>query len=166
MVSVTLRPLYPREKNPSAHCIGHCVLSGPQSRSRRCGEEKNYLHLTGIEPRFSARPFSSLVNIPTELWEDNVKRILDSRSRCVHYWTVIGGLRRISVEPPSQYIQANLDFGNGGLPCGGGLEYLHRSPVSRRRWGKENPVPRGITGPPCHWGTYIEWPGPPGWGWT
>jgi hypothetical protein len=33
-------------------------------------------------------------------------------------------------------------------PCGGGLEYLHRSPVGRKRRQKGNPVPGGITGPP------------------
>jgi hypothetical protein len=37
-------------------------------------------------------------------------------------------------------------------PCGGGIEYPHLSPVSRRRRRKWNPVPRGITGPPCSWG--------------
>jgi hypothetical protein len=37
-------------------------------------------------------------------------------------------------------------------PCGGGLEYLHRSPASRKRRQKGNPVPGGITGPPCSWG--------------
>jgi hypothetical protein len=31
-------------------------------------------------------------------------------------------------------------------PCGGGLEYLHRSSASRKRWQKGNPVPGGITG--------------------
>jgi hypothetical protein len=36
--------------------------------------------------------------------------------------------------------------------CGGGLEYLYRSPASRRRRRKGNPVPGGISGPPCHWG--------------
>jgi hypothetical protein len=39
-----------------------------------------------------------------------------------------------------------------GAPCGGGLEYLHRSPASRKRRQKGNPVPGGITGPPCSWG--------------
>jgi hypothetical protein len=29
------------------------------------------------------------------------------------------------------------------LPCGGGFEYLHRSPASRRRRRKGNPVPGG-----------------------
>jgi hypothetical protein len=40
-------------------------------------------------------------------------------------------------------------------PCGGGLQYLHRSPVSRKRRRKENPVPRGITGPlfALYWGS-------------
>jgi hypothetical protein len=37
-------------------------------------------------------------------------------------------------------------------PCGGGLEYLHRSHASRRRPRKGNPVPGVITGPPCSWG--------------
>jgi hypothetical protein len=37
-------------------------------------------------------------------------------------------------------------------PCGGGLEYLHRCPASRKRQQKGNPVPGGITGPPCSWG--------------
>jgi hypothetical protein len=66
-----------------------------------------------------------------------------------------------------------LNFANGEtkyiswlffFPCGGGLEYLHRSPASRRRRWKGNPVPGGVTGPPCHWGTYIQRPGPPCWG--
>jgi hypothetical protein len=30
---------------------------------------------------------------------------------------------------------------------------LHRSPVSLTRWRRGNPVPRSITGPPCHCGT-------------
>jgi hypothetical protein len=37
-------------------------------------------------------------------------------------------------------------------PSGGGLEYLHRSPASRKTRRKGNPVPGGITGPPCSWG--------------
>jgi hypothetical protein len=36
----------------------------------------------------------------------------------------------------------------GYLPCGGGFEYLHRSPASRGRRRKGNPVLRGVTGPP------------------
>jgi hypothetical protein len=35
---------------------------------------------------------------------------------------------------------------------GGGFEYFHRSPASRKRRRKGNPVPGGITGPPCSWG--------------
>jgi hypothetical protein len=37
-------------------------------------------------------------------------------------------------------------------PYGGGLEYLHRCPASRKRRQKGNPVPGDITGPPCSWG--------------
>jgi hypothetical protein len=36
--------------------------------------------------------------------------------------------------------------------CGGWLEHLHRSPASRRRRRRGNPVPEGITEPPCSWG--------------
>jgi hypothetical protein len=34
-------------------------------------------------------------------------------------------------------------------PCGGGLEYLHRSPASGKRRRKGYSVPEGITGPLC-----------------
>jgi hypothetical protein len=37
--------------------------------------------------------------------------------------------------------------------CGGRVEYLHRSLASGRRRRKGNPMPGGITGPPCSWGT-------------
>jgi hypothetical protein len=37
-------------------------------------------------------------------------------------------------------------------------------PAGRKRRRKGNPVPRGITGPPYHVGTYIQAPRPPGWG--
>jgi hypothetical protein len=38
------------------------------------------------------------------------------------------------------------------VPYGGRVEYLYRSPTSRRRRWKGNPVPGGITRPPCSWG--------------
>jgi hypothetical protein len=50
------------------------------------------------------------------------------------------------------------------FPCGGGVQYLHRSPASRRRRRKGNPVPGGIIGLPCSWGIWIRGLGPPGWG--
>jgi hypothetical protein len=53
----------------------------------------------------------------------------------------------------------NFDFKDVGyiyrdmsLQIGGGLEYLHRSLASRKRRCKGNPVPGGITAPPCSWG--------------
>jgi hypothetical protein len=39
-----------------------------------------------------------------------------------------------------------------GNQCWGWLEYLHRSPVSRKRWRKGNPLPGGIAGLPCFCG--------------
>jgi hypothetical protein len=41
-------------------------------------------------------------------------------------------------------------------PCGGRFEYLNRSPASRRRRRKGNPVPGGITRPPCSWGIWTR----------
>jgi hypothetical protein len=38
------------------------------------------------------------------------------------------------------------------FPLVGRFEYFHRSPASRRRRRKGNPVPGGITGPLCAWG--------------
>jgi hypothetical protein len=52
----------------------------------------------------------------------------------------------------------------GDTPCGGGIESLHRSPASRKRRRKVNPMPGGISGPPCSWEIWIRGPGPPGWG--
>jgi hypothetical protein len=37
-------------------------------------------------------------------------------------------------------------------PGGSRLEYLHCGPASRKRRRKGNPVPRGISEPPCSWG--------------
>jgi hypothetical protein len=56
--------------------------------------------------------------------------------------------------PPRDYIsdtEPNLE-----IPCGGGVKYLHRRPASRRRRRKANPVPGGISGPPCSWGYKYE----------
>jgi hypothetical protein len=62
-------------------------------------------------------------------------------------------------EQPSSESQIEAPTSEPGMlrclvaPCGGGLEYLHRSPASRKRRRKGNPVPGGITGSPCSWGT-------------
>jgi hypothetical protein len=42
----------------------------------------------------------------------------------------------------SNFVRVRLD------PCGGGIEYLHRSPASRNRRRKGNTVSGGITGHP------------------
>jgi hypothetical protein len=64
---------------------------------------------------------------------------------------------------PEYYKQCQSCSGRD-IPFGGGFEYLHRSPASRRRRRKGNPVPGGVTGPPCSWGILIRGPNPPGWG--
>jgi hypothetical protein len=47
---------------------------------------------------------------------------------------------------PASDIYVVLEQLQFNAPCGGGLEYLHSSPASRKRRGKGNPVPGGITG--------------------
>jgi hypothetical protein len=47
------------------------------------------------------------------------------------------------------------------IACEGWLEYLHSSPVSRK---KRSEVLGGIIGPPCSWGIKIREPSLPGWG--
>jgi hypothetical protein len=44
------------------------------------------------------------------------------------------------IERTKNFIKFNV-FIKSAFPCEGGLEYLHRSPASRRRRRKENPVP-------------------------
>jgi hypothetical protein len=48
VVSFTLLPLYPRERDPDTHRIGGWV--GPQNRSEHGGEEKNFQPFPGLEP--------------------------------------------------------------------------------------------------------------------
>jgi hypothetical protein len=42
-------------------------LGNPEGQSRRCAEEKNLLHLLGIETRFAGLPARGLANIFTEI---------------------------------------------------------------------------------------------------
>jgi hypothetical protein len=56
-------------------------LGGPQSRSGRCGEEKNRFHMPGIEPRLSS-PYP--VAIPTELSRITEKqKLLSPQGRAI-----------------------------------------------------------------------------------
>ena len=49
-------------------------LGGPQKWSGCCGEERNFISMLKIEPRFLGCPTCSLVTIPTELsWRIQVK---------------------------------------------------------------------------------------------
>jgi hypothetical protein len=47
------------------------------------------------------------------------------------------------------YIKSYDWLVNNNVPCGGGLEYLRRSPAGRKRRQKANAVPESLTGPPC-----------------
>jgi hypothetical protein len=55
------------------------------------------------------------------------------------------------VDWPSQYnLNLNLE---SGISYAGGLDCLQRSPESCKERRKGNPMPGGITGPPCSWRT-------------
>jgi hypothetical protein len=51
----------PGQSTPNTLYVGR--LGGPQRRSRRYGEEKNLLHLPGIEPLLLGLPASTLILI-------------------------------------------------------------------------------------------------------
>jgi hypothetical protein len=64
------------------------------------------------------------------------------------FGTLLGTL--FFVRPVSELYEGRGSISDGRIcPCGGGLEYLHRSPASRKRRQNGNRVPMGITGPPC-----------------
>jgi hypothetical protein len=65
----------------------------------------------------------------------------------IHFVTALGELSRFTVGNK----KLKGSFHSFIILCVGGVEYLHRSPASRRRRRKGNPVPGGITGPPCSW---------------
>jgi hypothetical protein len=58
-------------------------------------------------------------------------------------------------------VRAKGLYNEDTIPCGGRFEHFHRSPASRTRWRKVNPVSGGITWPPCSWGIKMRRPGPP-----
>jgi hypothetical protein len=65
------------------------------------------------------------------------------------WWTF--GFHKIVFAVPAVAIKRGLvvQLLMEGLPCGGGLEYLHHSPGSHRKRRNWIPVPGGITGPTC-----------------
>jgi hypothetical protein len=67
VVSLTLRPLYHRGNR--LRCPLYRRLFGPQSRSRRYGEETNLLFLLGIEPRILGRAAHNQVATPTDMYQ-------------------------------------------------------------------------------------------------
>jgi hypothetical protein len=86
------------------------------------------------------------------------ERIRMQRSR--YCWTITKETVFSMSFVPKCYKQGQSSSGfEVEKPCGGGFRYLHRSPASRRRRRKGNPVPGGISRPHCSWG-----PGPPGCG--
>jgi hypothetical protein len=75
-----LRPaaLSPGESFRCPFCKRVC---GPHRQSGHYKDEKNLLSLLEIEPRYLGRPARSLVAIPAELGEDNVKMDLGEKQR-------------------------------------------------------------------------------------
>jgi hypothetical protein len=96
---------------------------------------------------------------------DSSFRVSSSLS-CPSY-TIPRSLQRICCMFPVRYelkfiypldVQFTLN-----ISCGGGVEYLHRSPASRTMWRKGNPVSGGITVPLSSRGIQIRESVPPGW---
>jgi hypothetical protein len=98
---------------------------------------------------------------PRRIWKNNIKMDLKgmgwARVDWVHlvrhrgqWHTLVSLVWNLRVLWNAEDLLASLQ----GLssPCGGRLEYLHRSPATRRRRRKGNPVPGVITGVPCSWG--------------
>jgi hypothetical protein len=81
---------------------------------------------------------------------------------------LVPGPSRLEVEIAISKLKNYKSSGRDQIPanpCGGdGLEYLHRNPASRKTRLKGNPVPEGITEPPCSWGIQIPGLGYPSWG--
>ena len=63
------------------------------------------------------------------------------------------------------FLQQTKLFCRPDFPCGDRVRivppWVH---MVRKRRTNEHPMPGGIAGPPCQWGTQIHWTGPPGWG--
>jgi hypothetical protein len=73
VVSFTPLSLYPQENPPPPQYSLDRSLGGPENRPGRYGEEKNLMHLSGIEGRPS-RPLP--VAIPTELFKNKFPKII------------------------------------------------------------------------------------------
>jgi hypothetical protein len=90
------------------------------------------MHNNGVMQPISKQWFGK--HVPAETNNANNRRtVFSTWSAPKSYLRDINGPIQLSVE----------------APCGGGFEYLHRSPASRMRLWKGNPVPRDITGSPC-----------------
>jgi hypothetical protein len=77
--------------------------------------------------------------------------------RCYGWITMVGSVKETwTTSTCNSKLQWSVTFQQMNtikFPCGGGLEYLHRSPARRRRRRKWNPVPWDITGLHCYWKT-------------
>jgi hypothetical protein len=107
--------------------------------------------------RFTLNGLGSVRCHKTELLNDH---ILNS----INWLVFIMQMKCVSCEVRTVYLNIISWTSASIIPCGGGVEYLHRIAASRRRRRKGNPVSGGMTGPPCFWRIWIRGPGPPGWG--
>jgi hypothetical protein len=86
-----------------------------------------------------------------------ISPVKTNRRKYYGWLTMVGSVKEIwTTWTCSSILQSSVTFHlmiTIKILFGGGLEYFHRSLASRRRRRKWNPVPGGITGSHCHWGT-------------
>jgi hypothetical protein len=87
-------------------------------------------------------------------WYPSNQQLVPGRTVEGFYWDGLKDIKDV-IEWMSVSCKVTLTLTltlSGRTPCGGGLEYFTVVPASRKRRQKGNPVPGGITGPPCYWG--------------
>jgi hypothetical protein len=85
---------------------------------------------------------------PRQRTHSRVRVPWDSRP----YFTVSDSRLPFSSPPTTRRATVEVFDPASSIPCGGGVEYLYRSPASRRRQRKGNLVPGVITARPCSGG--------------
>jgi hypothetical protein len=95
-------------------------------------------------PNFSGFLFSSISSVITSLGTVSWSVLLE-HLQCP--FVTINFLRECLLNAQNTTLYILMD-----CPVWRRIEYVHRSPESRKRWRKGNPGPGGISGSPCYWG--------------
>jgi hypothetical protein len=118
---------------------------GPESDCSGKVQKQLYEEITSPSSRQRGRPTS------------RKPQMLDRKQRCGHGLQMRARHRQTDRHTVGRKLTSTSTVAKRTLrksvsPCAGGLEYLHRSPATRKKRRKRNPVPGGITGPLSSWG--------------